>query len=176
MPSGPATRALYVLAICGGNGWGITTRVSSSGSSVVEPRLGAGEHGAEVFLERVVVADALVHHLVDRAVLAVVGDVHLHPVLPLVVPDRRRAGHHHERRIDHVDDVEQREGDRQHALALEVVDVVDVHRLDGLLVQRVHRLHPPLQRVETESASRPHLPLISVFASDSLILAVNAPA
>ncbi len=32
MPSGPATRALYVLAICSGNGRGMTSRVSSAGS------------------------------------------------------------------------------------------------------------------------------------------------
>jgi hypothetical protein len=34
MPSGPATRALYVLAMWDGKGRVMTTRVSSAGSSV----------------------------------------------------------------------------------------------------------------------------------------------
>ena len=119
-----------------------------------------------VLLERVVVADALVDHLVDRAVLAVVVDRDLHPRLPLVVPDRRRPGDHHEGHVLHVRVVEQREGDGQHALALEVVDVLEVHRVDGLVVERVHRAHAPLQRVEDRSVmAKVSHPLVTVPTS-----------
>jgi hypothetical protein len=78
-------------------------------------------------------------------VFAVVVDGHLHPVLPLLVPHRGNAGDHHERGILHVRVVEQGEGDGQDALALEVVDVVEVHRVDSLVVQRVHGGHASLE-------------------------------
>src|SRR5690606_21805113 len=50
---------------------------------LVEPPLGATEHRPLVLAERLVVADALVDHLVDGALLAVVVDGHAHPGLPL---------------------------------------------------------------------------------------------
>ena len=47
--------------------------------------------------------------------------------------------------------------DRQHALALEVVHVLDVHRLDGVVVERVERAHAPAQRIEHERRGVGHV-------------------
>ena len=141
----------------GGNGRRDHDTGELGGVQRLEPGLGALEHRPHVLLEGLVVADPLVDHLVDRAVLAVVVDRHLHPVSPLVVPDRHRPGHRHERRIHHVRDVEQAEGDRHDALALEVVHVVDRHRVDRVVVEGVQRPHPPLQRVEDQVRHRESL-------------------
>ena len=89
-------------------------------------------------------------HLGDGAVLAVIVDGHLHPRLPLVVPHRSDPGDRHEADVLHVRVVEQRERDRQHALALEVVHVLRAHALDGLVVEGVHGAHAPLQRVDEQ--------------------------
>ena len=56
----------------------------------------------------------------------------------------------------HVRVVEEAERDGEHALALEVVHVAEVHRGEGVLVERVHRPHATLERVEEEV--RPCLP------------------
>ena len=101
-------------------------------------------------LERLVVADALVDHLIHGPVLPVIVDGHLHPVLPLRVPDRRHPGDEHEGRVLHVRVVEQGERDGQDALAFEVVHVLEVHRGRGLVVEPVHRPHAALERVEDE--------------------------
>ncbi len=61
------------------------------------------------------------------------------------VPDRVLAADHHEADVLHVDVVEQREGDREDTGALDVVDVVDPHRVECLVVERVHRPHAALE-------------------------------
>ena len=71
------------------------------------------------------------------------------------------------RGVLHVRVVEQREGDRQHALALEVVDVLEAHRVDGLVVERVHGRHAPLQRVE-DQVGHGIIPLAAMLRAPTL--------
>ena len=98
-----------------------------------------------VELELLEVPDALVDHVLDRLLLAMVVDGHLHPVLPLLVPNRQLTGKNEEGGILHVRVMEQREGNRQHAFALEMVHMLEVHRAHCLVVERMHRCHATLQ-------------------------------
>ena len=115
------------------------------GIEAVQPPFGAREDGPHVGLELPVIADALVDHLGDRPVLAMVGDGRSHPRLPVVVPEGSGPGHQQERGVLHVGEVEEAEGDGQHTLALEMVDLVEVHGGHRVVVERVHGPHPPLQ-------------------------------
>jgi hypothetical protein len=102
---------------------------------------------------------SLVDHLLDRALLAMVVDGHLHPCLPVVVPDGRLAGQEHEAGVLHVGVVEEGEGDRQHALALEVVHVLGAHGVDGVVPERVHGSHAASERVDQQVIGHGRPPL-----------------
>ncbi|CAB4623485.1 unannotated protein [freshwater metagenome] len=84
-------------------------------------------------------------HFVDGAFLAMVVDGHLHPRLPLVVPDRQLPRDEHEISVFLVCVVEEGKRDRKNLLAFKVIDMLKVHRTDGLVIQRMHRRHSSLQ-------------------------------
>ena len=67
------------------------------------------------------------HHFFDGSVFAVVSDCRVDTGSPLIVPKWWLAVKQHERRINHVHDVEQAECNWQHIITLFVVDMPKLH-------------------------------------------------
>ena len=112
--------------------------------------MNAVENQLQVLLKCFVVTNALANHLFHCFVFAMIGDGWVDTGLPLIVPDRGDTGDHHERAVDHVDNVKQTERNRHDTLALKVIDMINRHRAQCLVIQRMQCPHAPLQRVENQ--------------------------
>ena len=66
-------------------------------------------------------------HLIDGAMLAMVVDRESHPCLPFVIPKWRLTREQHEGGIMHIGVMEEAKCNWNHAFALEVIDVFQVH-------------------------------------------------
>jgi hypothetical protein len=93
---------LYVVAMCGGKNLATRVSVDVAGSRPASQGRCLVENLALVITERREIVDGLRHHLVDAAVLAVVGHAQPDPLLSAGFPDGRKAAEHHQRHILHL--------------------------------------------------------------------------